>query len=245
MSQVDEGSTRQRDVETSEVTIVRSSQPEDDAGSFVERETRRRKRLLRFYLMLLIIPVALAIVILVFGRSDRRVVMDEIKAQTPPIVQREVGEQIRPTIETEVQKQISEPLTQIDTKINEVAQTKVSQEEISKIQGENAALRNELSVKIDEVDKTKASREDVTKTVQQGNDAIRKEVNNRFVQSDVSREDINQLREENKELRTELNNVKNGLERRIQALQQRVISLSNGRTGTDEVRRPQPQRTPQ
>ncbi len=244
MSQVDEGSTRQRDSETSEVTVVRSSQPGDDAGSFVERETRRRKRLLRFYLMLLIIPVALAIVVLVYGRSDRRVVMDEIKAQAPPIVQREVGEQIRPTIETEVQKQISEPLTQIDTKINEVAQTKVSQEEINKIQGENAALRNDLSVKIDEVDKSKASREEVTKTVKDGNEAIRNEVNNRFVQSSVSREEIDKLRQENEALRTELNTVKNGLERRMQALQQRVISLSNDRIRTDEIIRPQPQRPP-
>jgi hypothetical protein len=244
MSQVDEGSARQRDSATSEVTVVRSSQPEDDAGSFVERETRRRKRLLRFYLLLLIIPVALAIVILVYGRSDRRVVMDEIKAQAPPIVQREVGEQIRPTIETEVQKQISEPLTQIDTKINEVAQTKVSQEELSKIQDENAALRNELSVKIDEVDKSKASRDEVTKTVQAGDEALRNEVNNRFVQSGVSREEFNRLLEENRVLRTELNNVKNGLEGRIQALQQRVISLSNRRIRTGEIIKPQPQEPP-
>lgn len=238
MSQVDEGNTRGRDGETSEVTVVRSSQPADDAGSFVERETRRRKRLLRFYLMLLIIPVALAIIILIFGRSDRRVVMDEIKAQAPPIVQREVGQQIRPTIETEVQKQITQPLEQIDTKINEVAQTKVSQEEITKIQGENAALRNELSVKIDEVDKAKASREEVTKTVQAGNEALRNEVNNRFVQSGVSREEFNRLQEENKALRTELNSIKNGLEGRIQALQQRVISLSNTRIKPDERIKP-------
>ncbi len=244
MSQVDEGSTRQRQRESLTVEAGSAAQAQDDAGSFVERETRRRKRLLRFYLMLLIIPVALAIIILVFGRSDRRVVMDEIKAQAPPIVQREVGEQIRPTVETEVQKQISQPLVQIDNKINEVAQTKVSLEEINKIQGENAALRNELSVKIDAVDKTKASREEVTKTVQDGNEALRNEVNNRFVQSSVSREEFNRLREENRVLRNELNNVKNGLEERIQALQRRVISLSNDRGRTNEVNNPQPQKTP-
>jgi hypothetical protein len=244
MSQVDEGRPRQREAESSEVTVVRSSQPEDEASSFVERETRRRKRLLRFYLLLLVIPVVLAIVILVYGRSDRRVVMDEIRAQAPPIVQREVGEQIRPTIETEVHKQITQPLEQIDTKINEVAQTKVSQEELNKIQGESAALKNELSVKIDEVDKSKASREEVTKTVQAGNDALRSEVNNRFVQSGVSREEFNQLREENRVLRNELNNVKSGLEGRIQALQQRVISLSNGRIRPNDGIQPNPRRTP-
>lgn len=242
MSQVDEGNARQRESESSEVTIVRSSQPEDDAGSFVERETRRRKRVLRFYLMLLIIPVALAIVVLVYGRSDRRAVMDEIKVQAPPIVQREVGEQIRPTIETEVQKQISQPLVQIDSKINEVAQSKVSQEEINKIQDENAALRNELSVKIDEVDKSKASRDEVAKTVQAGDEAIRNEVNNRFVQSGVSREEFNRLRDENRTLRNELNSVKNGLEERIQALQKRVISLSNDRIRTDEIIKSQPRK---
>lgn len=229
MSQVDEGSTRQRERESATIEVLRNSQAEDEAGSFVERETRRRKRLLRLYLTLLIIPVALAIVILVYGRSDRRIVIDEIKAQAPPIVQKEVGQQIKPTIETEVQKQISQPLEQIDSKINEVAQTKVSQEEINKIQGENAALRNELSVKIDEVDKAKASREEVTKTVQAGNEAIKSELNNRFTLAGVSREDFNRLQEENKSLRTELNDVKTGLERRIQALQQRVIALSNQR----------------
>ncbi len=241
MSQVDEGSTRQRESEPIAVEAVSVPQAEGEAGSFVERETRRRKRLLRFYLMLLIIPVALAVIVLVYGRSDRRVVMDEIKAQAPPIVQREVGEQIRPTIETEVQKQISQPLEQIDSKINEVAQTKVSQEEINKIQGENAALRNELSVKIDEVDKSKASREEVTKTVQAGNKAFRAEVNKVFVQSGVSREEFNRLRDENRSLRNELNDVKNGLERKFQALQQRVISLSNDR----EILKPQPRKPQQ
>jgi chaperonin cofactor prefoldin len=227
MSQVDEGSTRQRERESPAIEVIGNSQAQDEAGSFVERETRRRKRLLRLYLMLLIIPVALAIVILIYGRSDRRAVMDEIKAQAPPIVQREVGQQIKPTIETEVQKQISQPLEQIDSKINEVAQTKVSQEEINKIQGENAALRNQLSVKIDEVDKAKASREEVTKTVQEGNESIRKEVNSRFVQTGISREEFNRLQEENKSLRIELNDLKTGLERRFQALQQRVLVLSN------------------
>jgi hypothetical protein len=234
MSQVDEGSRRQP--ESSGLAIEVGGSPQmTEAGSesFLERETRRRKRLLRLYLALLIIPIALAILVLVYGRSDRRVVMDEIKVQAPPIVQREVGEQIAPTIKTEVQKQISQPLEQIDTKINEVAQSKVSQEEINKIQGENAALRNELSVKIDEVDKSKASREEVTKTVRAGNEAIRSEVNNRLIQSGVSREEFNRLREENKSLRNELNNVRNGLEERIQALQKRVVALSN------EVKGPQ------
>lgn len=229
MSQVDEGSRRQREREGFTIETVNVSHAEDDAGSFVERETRRRKRLLRVYLMLLIIPVALAIVVLVYGRSDRRVLMDEIKTQAPPIVQREVGEQIRPTVETEVQKQIAQPLVQIDNKINEVAQTKVSQEEINKIQEENKSLRNELSVKIDEVDKSKASREEVTKTVKDGDEALRREVNNRLTLSGVSREEFNRLREENNALKTELSNLRNGLEGKIQALQQRVVILSNQR----------------
>jgi hypothetical protein len=230
MSQVDEGGRQGRERGGFSVEVSGSPPAGADdaaAASFVERETKRRKRLLRFYLLLLIIPVGLAFVLLIYGRSDRRVVLDEIKTQAPPIVQREVSEQIRPTIETEVQKQIAQPLEQIDGKINEVAQTKVSQEELNKIQGENAALRNELTVKIDEVDKAKASRAEVTQTVQAGNEAIRKEVNNRLTQASVSREEFNRLVEENKSLRTELSNLKNGLEGRLQLLQQRVITLSN------------------
>ena len=196
MSQADEGSRSQSGRENSAAGHVRSPQAGmADAATFVERETRRRKRLLRFYLALLIIPVALAIVVLVFGRSDRRVVMDEIREQAPPIVQRELGERIEPTIRTEVQKQITQPLEQIDSKINEVAQSK-------------------------------ASREEVTKTVEAGNESLRNEINSKFVQPGVSREEFNRLLEENKSLRNELNNVKSNLEEKFQALQKRVIILS-------------------
>jgi hypothetical protein len=232
MSQADEERGRQSETQGRAVEVTQDPQAGDDAaaaGSFVEREIRRRKRLLRLYLLLLVIPVALAIVVLIYGRSDRRIVMDEIKAQAPPIVQREVGQQIRPTIETEVQKQISQPLEQIDGKINEVAQSKVSQAEITRIEEENKSLRNELTVKIDEVDKAKASREEVTKTVQAGNESLRNEVNNRLIQSSVSREEFDRLSAENKALRNELNNLKSGLETRMQALQQRVLALSNQR----------------
>jgi hypothetical protein len=160
MSQVDEGSNRRHEPENLGVAVVANSQPADEAASFVERETRGRKRLLRFYLMLLAIPVALAVVVLIFGRSDRRVVMDEIQTQAPPIVQREVGEQIKPTIKSEVQTQISPTLGEIDglktrqVQIEEAAGSlKISQEETTAtLRKENEALKTELKNDLKKLD---------------------------------------------------------------------------------------------
>ena len=103
------------------------------ASSFVERETLRQKRLLRFYLSLLLVPVILGVAILIFGRSDRRVVTDEIKKQAPTIVRTEIQEQVRPAIQSEVKTQVSSSLGEIgemkarqETLTNEVNQIKSS-----------------------------------------------------------------------------------------------------------------------
>jgi hypothetical protein len=126
--------------------------PQPEAISFVERETRRRKRLLRFYLAMLAIPVALGIVVLIFGRSDSRMVIDEIKAQAPPIVKEAVGDQIKPTIKDEVKNQITPTLEQLGTlktrqdKVEETTGSlKASQEETStRLQKENEAIKSDL-----------------------------------------------------------------------------------------------------
>lgn len=91
-----------------------ASRPEDEGLSFVERETRRRKRLLRFYLAMLAIPVLLAATVLLFGRSDRQMVTEELKSQTPALVREAAGEQFAPAIQTEVQNQITPTLGQIN-----------------------------------------------------------------------------------------------------------------------------------
>jgi site-specific DNA-cytosine methylase len=132
--------------------ISANSQADAEEISFAERETRRRKRLLRFYLLMLAIPVALGIGVLIFGRSDSRMVIDEIKAQAPAIVKSAVGEQIKPTIKDEVKNQITPTLEQLGTlqtrqdKVEETTGSlKASQEETStRLQKENEAIRSDL-----------------------------------------------------------------------------------------------------
>lgn len=186
----------------------------EEGGSFVEREARRRRRLLRFYLLLLIIPIALAIVVLVFGRSDRTLVIDEIKSQAPSLVQREVGQQIRPTIQSEVKNQISPTLGQIDGKINQVAETsKVSLEETNKrLQEENEALKTELNNKINEVAQSRVSREELQKE----NENLKTEINNSR-QADLRV--INQRVEQ-------IQQFQRGLEGKVNGLQQRFDKYS-------------------
>jgi len=121
-------------------------------ASFVERETQRQKRMLGFYLSLLMIPVLLGVAVLIFGRSDRRVVTDEIKQQAPTIVRGEIQEQVRPAIQNEVQTQVSSSLRVIgelkarqESLTNEVNQIKTSDarltaEEIQMIKRSSALL---------------------------------------------------------------------------------------------------------
>jgi hypothetical protein len=138
MAQVDVGNTRPI---------------EDENGRAVEREILRRKRLLRFYLLLLAIPVALGIIVLVFGRSDRRVVMDEIQTQAPTIVQREVGEQIKPTIQSEVQNQVqnriqSEVQAQVGPALGQLDDLKMRQAKVEEVAGSLSASQQKIAASL-------------------------------------------------------------------------------------------------
>ncbi|HUQ33198.1 MAG TPA: hypothetical protein VM095_13840 [Pyrinomonadaceae bacterium] len=138
MSQVDERS---------------KARPEDETGAAVEREIRRRKRLLRLYLMLLIIPVALGIIVLIFGRSDRRLVTDEIQTQASTIVQKEIGEQIKPTIQSEVQNQVAPTLGQIDElKTRQDATAKALREENNYLKYQLHQLNSDVIEKLNKLD---------------------------------------------------------------------------------------------
>jgi hypothetical protein len=154
--------------EMAQVDVIDNRQTEDETGRAVEREILWRKRLLRFYLLLLIIPVALGISVLVFGRSDRRMMKEEIQTQAPTIVQREVGEQIKPTIQSEVQSEVqsavqtqvqSEVQTRVGPALGQLDDLKTRQDKVEEVIGslsasqqkiaallrsENEALRNEL-----------------------------------------------------------------------------------------------------
>jgi ABC-type lipoprotein release transport system permease subunit len=151
MAQPNSENIPQPEREEPKVEVSANSQADAEI-SFVERETRRRKRLLRFYLAMLAIPVALGIVVLIFGRSDSRMVIDEIKTQAPAIVKSAVGDQIKPTIKEEVKNQINPTLEQLGTlqtrqeKVEETTGSlKASQEETStRLQRDNEALRSDL-----------------------------------------------------------------------------------------------------
>ncbi|MDT4955139.1 MAG: hypothetical protein QOJ02_3277 [Acidobacteriota bacterium] len=228
MSQPDSENIPQPERGRPGVEVSGNSQADAEALSFVERETRRRKRLLRFYLLLLAIPVAVGVAVLIFGRSDSRLVIDEIRSQAPRIVQREVGEQIRPTIKTEVQNQISPTLGQIDSKISEVAQSsKDSLEETNKkLQAENESLKTELNNKINDVAQSRVSREELQKQ----NESLKTELNS---SRDAAIQGINQR----------LGQLQTGLEGKIRVLQQRVEVLPRQRTGVSErnsITTPQP-----
>jgi hypothetical protein len=212
MSQVDEGSNRRYEPETPGATVAASS--EADAGAFVARETRRRKRLLRVYLLLLAIPVALGIVVLIFGRSDRRLVMEELQTQAPPIVQREVGEQIKPTIKSEVQSQMSPTFGEIEglktrqAQIEEAAGSlKISQEETTAaLRKENEALKNEVKNEL--------------RTLDNG-------VNEKLNRLDAINERLNRLDALNERLirleRQSLNDRLNNLENRVKTIPGRGV----------------------
>jgi small-conductance mechanosensitive channel len=151
MSLLGDANDSQPELGSFKVEVIQGKQPEPEAKSFAERELQRRKRLLRFYLALLAIPVAIGVVVLIFGRSDSKLVMDEIKSQAPPIVRREVGEQIKPTIKSEVQSQVNPTLEQLDalkarqeTIEKETGSLKDSQATITKLQDESKSIRQDL-----------------------------------------------------------------------------------------------------
>ena len=94
-------------------------------SSFVERETRRQKRMLTFYLLLLLIPLILGVVLLKFGNSDRQMVLEEIRKQAPPIVRSQIQEQVKPAIQSEVR-------TQVTSSLGVIGEIKERQESLTK-----------------------------------------------------------------------------------------------------------------
>lgn len=152
MSLRGEANGSQPEPESFKIEVIPGERPAPEASSFVERELRRRKRLLRFYLALLAIPVALAVAVLIFGRSDSKLVMEEIRSQAPPIVLQEVGEQIKPTVRSEVHNQLNPTLGQLnelkarqENIEKETGPLRDSQATITRLEEENRALREDLN----------------------------------------------------------------------------------------------------
>jgi hypothetical protein len=219
MSDVDEGNNPPP--ESNEV--AEEKQAEDDAESFLERETQRRQQSLKLYLALLAIPVALGIVVLIFGRSDRRLVLDEIRTQAPPLVQREVGEQLKPTIKSEVQTQISPTLGEIDG-------LKTRQTQIEEVSGSLKTLQAET-----------------TATLRKDNEAFKSEVKSELRTLSGVNEKLNGLDALNERLnsleRQELDARLRDLATRLRNLENRVKMLE-GREANNGNQIPQPRKTP-
>lgn len=181
MSDVDEGNNPPPEsnkvaAKVAEEKQAEDTQPEGDAESFLEREIERRQQSLKLYLALLAIPVALGIVVLIFGRSDRQMVTDEINNKSANIVARELETQIQPNINqaveninAAVEKRFSPTLTKIDNlnaRQDEIQKTtgslNASQQQLTtKLKSETDSLRNEISgvnsninLKLSEVTKT-------------------------------------------------------------------------------------------
>ena len=196
---------------------------EEDAGmSFVEREMRRRKRLLRVYLALLIIPVLLGIAVLVFGRSDRQMVAEELKNQTPSVVRETVGTQVAPAIQTEVEKQIAPTLGQInelktrqdsiadEVKTLSASTTKLSPEEVEVIRQSGARLAKQDAVISELQTATRQSQERFNRqetmisNIQKQNESIRNQMRELNL-SDINAK-LGRLEREIKVLSGRLNN---------------------------------------
>ena len=138
-----------------------------DKPTFADRETQRRKRQLRLYLALLAIPIAVGIVILIYGRSDSQMVTDEIRKQASPVVEKEIREQIKPTIQSEVETQVSSIKPALQSEIK--TQLSDSLNQIDQVKTEQARLANDVNVlKSSEV---KLTPEDLT-TIRQSREML-------------------------------------------------------------------------
>jgi DNA repair exonuclease SbcCD ATPase subunit len=74
-----------------------SAPPSGRIENAVERELARRRRLLRLYLLLLLVPLGLAAWFLAFGRSDQEIVHQTVEQRVAPVEAR--YEQIAPKLE--------------------------------------------------------------------------------------------------------------------------------------------------
>ncbi|HEU4593620.1 MAG TPA: hypothetical protein VFS10_00535 [Pyrinomonadaceae bacterium] len=81
-------------------------------AQFVEAERRRRRSTLRFYLALLVVPVALAAAGLLLARGDKPVSEEALRRQVTPIVEHKVDEQMRPVVEQKFGGQIDAVIEQ-------------------------------------------------------------------------------------------------------------------------------------
>jgi hypothetical protein len=81
-------------------------------AQFVETERRRRRATLRFYLALLLIPVALAAAGLLLAREAAPVSDEALRQQVTPLVEHKVEEQMRPVVEEKLGGQIDTVIEQ-------------------------------------------------------------------------------------------------------------------------------------
>jgi uncharacterized coiled-coil DUF342 family protein len=220
MAQVDKGGNRPPEVVSLPRDPNAPPQAEDDAGSFLERETLRRKRLLRFYLALLAVPVALGIIVLVFGRSDRQLVMEEIKTQDPPIVQKEVGEQIAPTVKSEVRNQFAPTL-----------------EQIAGLQSQQGEVKNELAATRQQVAGVGQQQNQIATSLtaaQQETAALRKENQSLKSQIETAAGSARAAQETTAALRRESESLKTEVRSQIRALDSGVNQKLSRLEGLDE-----------
>lgn len=78
-------------------TLDSRSAPPSRIENAVERELARRRRLLRLYLLLLLIPLGLAVWFLLTGRSDHELVRQTVEERVAPVEQR--YQQIAPKLD--------------------------------------------------------------------------------------------------------------------------------------------------
>jgi uncharacterized phage infection (PIP) family protein YhgE len=226
--EVDGGGNRRPEFEVTSSNPVQPRPEEDEAGSFLERETLRRKRMLRFYLALLAVPVALGIAVLVFGRSDRRLVLEEIKTQAPPIVKDAVGEQIAPTVKSEVQNQFAPTL-----------------EQIAGLQTQQAEVKNQLDAAQQQVAGVGQQQNQIASSLtatQQETAALRKESQSLKTQVDAvagsvktSQETTDQLRRESESLKTEVRTQIRALDTGVSEKLRRLDGLDEKLNRLDDI----------
>lgn len=143
----------------------------------VQREMARRRRLMRLYLLLLLIPLGVAGWFVAAGRSDRQIVRQEVREQVAPVAQRyaEIApklEQVKglgellPAVQSaalavEAQKtQVSalvksqETLRQQVTAVSSNVQELVPQVRALSAQPESRGLQRELGARVDELTKS-------------------------------------------------------------------------------------------
>jgi len=125
-----------------------SAQTENgDVELRVEKEIARRKRLLKVYLILLSIPVAICIIFLRYGRSDRAVVTREVRQEFAPVQGRLASAE---EAAIDLQSQLSATKSRINVTENQVKQVSAL---TAAVQQDNRAMsqviKDQISQKAD------------------------------------------------------------------------------------------------